>query len=83
MEQNLFSGQIMKMCGTVPNMAHKSDLGADSALTKISKCWLHLQFDGADFGLILLMILCELDYGPLIGIIAGMKGYNFCLDHLR
>ena len=83
MKQILFRGQVMKMCGIVPNMAHKSDLGANSALRKFFKYWLHLQFDGADFGLILLMILWELDYGPLIGIIAGMKGYNFCLDHLR
>ena len=62
----------MKMCGTVPNMAHKSDLGADSALTKISKCWLHLQFDGADFGLILLMILCELELDPLMEVEDGI-----------
>ena len=31
-EQTLFRGQVMKICGTAPNMAHKSDLGADLAL---------------------------------------------------
>ena len=62
----------MKMCGTVPNMAHKSDLGADSALRKFSKFLLRLQFDEAYFEMILLMILWELDYDPLIGIVAGI-----------
>ena len=62
----------MKMCGTVPNMAHKSDLGADSALRKFSKFLLHLQFDKAYFEMILLIILWELDYDPLIGIVAGI-----------
>ena len=51
MEQTLFRGQVMKMCGTVSNMAHKSDLGADSTLRKFSKSKLLLQFDEADFGL--------------------------------
>ena len=37
MEQTLFRGQVMKMCGTVLNMSHKSDLGVDSALRKFSK----------------------------------------------
>ena len=72
MEQILFRGQVMKMCGTVPNMAHKSDLGADSTLWKFSKCWLRLQFDRRYFELILLMIPCELDFGPLIEIVAGI-----------
>ena len=40
----------MKMCGTVSNMAHKSELGADSTLGKISKS-VALQFVEADFGL--------------------------------
>ena len=41
----------MKMFATVPNMTHKSDLGADSTLRKNSKSGLHLQFVEADFGL--------------------------------
>ena len=72
MEQPLFRGQVMKMCGTVPNMAHKSNLGADSALRKFSKYWLHLQFGEANFGMILLCLGWELDYDPLIGIVAGI-----------
>jgi len=77
-EQKLFYDQLMKICGTVPNMAHKSDLGADSTLRKFSKCWLRLQFDMCYFELILLMILCELDFGPLIEIVAGIWGFNYC-----
>ena len=52
MEQILFRGQVMKMCGTVLDMAHKSDLGADSTLRKFSKCLLRFQFAVADFGVI-------------------------------
>ena len=62
----------MKMCGTIPNMAHKSDLGADSTLRKFSKYWLHLQFGKADFGMILLYIGWELDFDPLIEIVDGI-----------
>ena len=40
----------MKMCGTVSNMAHKSDLGADSTLRRFSKSKLLLQFVRVDFG---------------------------------
>ena len=52
MEQILYRGQVMKMCRTVPNMAHKSDLGADSTLRKFSKYLLRFQFAVADFGVI-------------------------------
>ena len=52
----------MKMCGTVSNMAHKSDLGADSTLRKFSKSLADFQFRRIDFGLILLSIHCELDF---------------------
>ena len=62
----------MKMCGTIPNMAHKSDLGADSTLRKFSKYWLHLQFGEADFGMILLCIGWQLDFDSLIEIVTGM-----------
>ena len=61
MEQTLFRGQVMKMCGTVSNMAHKSDLGADSTLRKFPKSLADFQFRRLDFGLILLSIHCELD----------------------
>ena len=50
----------MKMCGTVSKKAHKSILGADSTLRKFSKLKLLLQFVEADFGLMQLMINCEL-----------------------
>ena len=36
-EQKLFYDQLMKMCEIVSNMAHKSDMGADSTLRKFSK----------------------------------------------
>ena len=72
MEQTLFIGQVMKMCGTVPNMAHKSDLGANSALRKFSKSFSDFKFRRLDFGMILLCIGWELDYEPLIEIVASM-----------
>ena len=50
----------MKMCGAVSKKAHKSVLGADSTLRKFSKSKLLLQFVEADFGLMQLMINCEL-----------------------
>ena len=50
MEQILFRGQVMKMCGTVSKRSHKSVLGADYALRKFSKSKLLLQFIEADFG---------------------------------
>ena len=62
MEQTLFRGQVMKMCGTVSNMAHKSDLGANSTLRKFSKSLADFQFYRLDFGLILLSIHCELGF---------------------
>ena len=72
MEQTLFRGQVMKMCGTVPNMAHKSDLGADSALRKFSKSFSDFQFHRLNFGTILLENHWELELGPLIEIVAGV-----------
>ena len=60
MEQTLFRDQVMKMCGTISNMAHKLVLGADSTLRKFSKSKLLLQFVEADFGLMQLVINCEL-----------------------
>ena len=71
MEQTLFRGQVMKMCGTEPNMAHKSDLGADSALRKFSKSFSDFQFYQLNLGMILLANHWELELGPLIEIVAG------------
>ena len=72
MEQTLFRGQVMKMCGTVPNMSHKSDLGADSALRKFSKSFSYFQFHRLNFGAIFLANHWELELGPLIEIVAGI-----------
>ena len=41
------------------------------------------QFHDLDFGMILLSIRCELDYDPLIEIVAGMWVYNFRVDCIR
>ena len=60
MEQILFRGQVMKMCGTISKKAHKSVLGANSTLRKFSKSKLLLQFVEADFGLMQLVINYEL-----------------------
>ena len=40
----LFYDQLMKMCGTASNMAHKSLLMVDSTLKNISKSLSDLQF---------------------------------------
>ena len=62
----------MKMSGTVPNMAHKSDLGADSTLRKISKSFSDFQFRRFDFGMILLRFGCELELDPLMEVEDGI-----------
>ena len=71
MEQTFFSGEVMKMCGTVPNMAHKSYLGADSALSFLS-LFLISSFIGSTLGRFLLANHWELELGPLIEIVAGV-----------
>jgi len=60
-EQTLFRSQLMKMCGTFSNMAHKSDLGLNSTLRNFLSPRADFQFCRRDFGLILLSIHCELD----------------------
>jgi len=62
----------MKMCGIVPNMAHKSDLGADSTLRKFSKSFCDFQFLRLDFGMILLHFDCELELDPLMEVEDGI-----------
>ena len=72
MEQTLCRVQVMKMCGTAPNMAHKADLGADSALRKFSKSFSDFQFHRLDFGMILLENHWELELDPLMEVVDGM-----------
>ena len=46
----MFYDQLMKMCGTASNMAHKSLLMVDSTLKNISKSLSDLQFRVPMFG---------------------------------
>ena len=62
-EQTLFRSQVMKMCTTCSIWAHKPEIRADSSLKNFSKYRLQLQFEGADFGSILLCIRWELVLG--------------------
>ena len=62
-EQKFFYGHLMKMCTTCSKMAHKSGLKAVSTIENFSKCYTRFQFHELDFDMILLSILCELDFG--------------------
>ena len=62
----------MIMCGIVPNLAHKSDLGADSTLRKFSKSFSDFQFHRLNFGTILLANHWELELDPLMEVGDGM-----------
>ena len=82
-EQTLFRSHLMKMCTTCSKKSHKSEVKVDSTSENFSKYWLQFQFHDLDFGMILLSIRCELDYDPLIEIVAGMWVYNFRVDCIR
>ena len=73
----------MKMCRTCSKMAHKSVLRAIWKLRKFLSQKPVFSFIGSILGLIFLMILWELGFGLLIGIVDYMKGYNFRLDCLH
>ena len=55
-EQTLFRSQVMKLCGTVSNMAHMSALKADSTLENFLSVLTEFQFHELIFGMTFLCI---------------------------
>ena len=69
MEQTLFRGQVMKMCGTVPNMAQKSVLGAIWRLRNFLSPRTDFQFQVSMFGALYLPNKAEPALDPICKVV--------------
>ena len=66
----MFYDELMKMCGTASNKAHKSFFPAEFLLKNLSKSLMPFQLDRANFGLIQLRIQGELVVDFKIKVVA-------------
>jgi len=83
MEQKLFYDQLMKMCGTASNMAHKSDLGLNSTLRIFLSPRVDFQFLVPLFGALYLPNQAEPTRAPIGKVVVLTSISNFVNYALR